>query len=139
MKFLEKLHSSKKTCLIYDRDTLVFESVKRGVQPLIDFISFNDDIDKEYILVDKIIGRGAVILAKLIGVTEIHTPIISQDALELALEYNMYCEYQSLVPFIKNRGNTGRCPIESCVLGISDPNEGYIRIQNTLEQFKKAT
>ena len=89
MKFLEKLHSSNKTCLIYDRDTLVFESVKRGVQPLIDFISFNDDIDKEYILVDKIIGRGAVILAKLIGVTEIHTPIISQDALELALEYNI--------------------------------------------------
>ena len=139
MTYLSKLHILNKTCLIFDKKNIVFESSKRGVQPLIDFLTEDNNIKKEYILIDKIIGRGAVILAKLIGVIEIHTPIISQDALQLSMEYGMKCEYQTVVPYILNREKSGRCPIESCVLDITDPRDGFIRIQKTLENLKKAT
>lgn len=138
MTYLNELSLLQKTCLIFNKKTIVFESSKKGVQPLIDFLIQDDKAEKELILVDKIIGRGAVILAKLIGVVEIHTPVISQDALQLAMEYNITCEYLTLVPFIINRDKTGRCPIESCVLDITDPAEGFKRIQNTLENLKKA-
>lgn len=137
MKYLNKLQELNKTCLIFKDESIIFESTKRGVQPLLDFLDTTPNREKNFVLVDKVIGRGAVILAKLIGVTEIHTPVISDDALQLALKYNFKCNYKTLVPFIENRNNTGRCPIESCVLNITDPQEGFIRIKETLEILKK--
>jgi len=139
MNYLSTLTDRNKTCIIYNKDTIIFESTKRGVQPLIDFHENNLTSAAHLILVDRIIGKGAVIIASLIGIKEIYTPIISKDALDLSRTYNIHCEYSKLVDYIKNREQTGRCPIESCVLEISDPKKGFERIQETLFALKKAT
>ena len=139
MNYLNALYQTDNTCMIYDNDILLFESNKKGVAPLLEYLDNKREVSYYLILVDKVIGRGAVILAQLIGIKEIYTPVISKDALELANEYHIHCEYSSEVPLIINRNKTGRCPIENSVLGITDPVEGYELIKSTLQKLKKAT
>ena len=139
MKYLDILNDRNKTCIIFYGKDIVFESEKRGVQPLIDFLSKHKKQKRHYVLADKIIGKGAVILAKLICITEIHTPIISMDAQNLCIQYGIKVFSVSQVDYIKNRTNTGRCPIESCVLDIDEPFIGYEAIIKTLDNLKKAT
>lgn len=125
----------KYTCVIMKEDEIIFTSNEKGVKPLLDFYR-QYGIVENLCVVDKIMGRGAILLAKLIGAEKIITPIISIDALSLAKEYGMKVEYEKVVDYIVNRDNTGRCPIESSVLGISDVNQGYEIILKTLQKLK---
>ena len=104
---------------------------------MLDFYHQTKELKSGYIIVDRIMGRSAVILAKLIQATTIITPVISEPALELAKEYKMNITYNEVVEYIINRDKTGRCPIESSVIDISDPLIGYKTIINTLKNLKK--
>jgi len=123
------------TCVILENNQVIFSSDEKGVKPLLDFYH-QSGVKQKLCVVDKIMGRGAVLLAKLIGAESIVTPIISKDALALANEYGLKVEYQKLVDYIVNRDNTGRCPIETSVLGISDIQKGYEIILQTLQKLK---
>jgi hypothetical protein len=138
MGYSKLLESSPKlTCIILENDKIIFTSTKRGVQPIIDF--YNEAKSYSNItIVDRIIGKGAMMLALLVNAQLIYTPVISQDALELANHHGLKCNYSEVVPFIKNRNQTGRCPIESSVLEIHDIQKGYQIILETLENLRKA-
>ncbi|MDD3123153.1 MAG: DUF1893 domain-containing protein [Candidatus Izemoplasmatales bacterium] len=121
------------TCVIIKNEKVEFSSSESGVKPLLDYYRLNGISQIPLIVVDKIMGRGAVLLAKMINAIEIVTPIISKDALELAKHYKMKVYYDEVVEFIVNRNRTGRCPIEASVLGITDVMDGYNKITETLQ------
>jgi hypothetical protein len=121
------------TCVIINNQKITFSSNESGVKPLLDYYQLNGISKSPLIVIDKIMGRGAVLLAKMINASEIVTPIISKDALELARYYHMKVSYEEVVEYIINRSKTGRCPIESSVLGITDTNVGYTRIIAALQ------
>lgn len=124
------------TCVIFDEtNSLLFQSTEKGVKPLLDFFR-EHGIKSKLTVYDKIMGRGAVLLAKLIGAETIDTPLISEDALSLAREYGMKIIYDEVVPYIVNRDNTGRCPIETSVIGISDVQIGLQAILGALNKLK---
>ena len=79
----------------------------------------------------------AIILARLINASVIYTPIISSDALQLALYYQMSVHYIEEVDYIVNRNKDGRCPIEASVLDTTDPDKGYQLIIEALNTLKK--
>lgn len=123
------------TCLVFDGENLLFQSTKKGVAPLLD--CYNEHGTLENLTVyDRIVGRGAALLAVLIGATSIHTPWISEAALSFCKTHNVTVDYDTLVDEIHNRDNTGRCPIETSVLGVEDVNEGYHIIIDTLQKLK---
>lgn len=123
------------TCVIYrtDEETPIFTSKDKGVKPLLDYYRLYGPSDTPLIVIDRIVGRGAVILAKLIGAVRITTPIMSEAAYELAKDYGIKTEVTKIVPYIINRAGDGRCPIETAVLGIDDVNEGYKAISETID------
>lgn len=125
------------TCVIYDKEKIVFTSTKKGVAPMIDFYNQDDFVKKNYKVIDRIMGKGAVLLAILIGAIEIETPFISKPALKLAKKYDLKVTYTVLVDKINNRTDTGQCPIESSVLNIDNIEVGYETILNTLIELKK--
>jgi len=125
------------SCIILHDSKIIFVSNESGVKPLLDFYHSNKSFYEDLTVVDRIMGRGAIILAKLIHANQIITPIISEDALELAGKYQMNVEYTQIVPYIINRTQTGRCPIETSVLGISDELQGYTIIIETLKSLAK--
>ncbi len=125
------------TCFILKGEEIIFESKERGVKPILDYYHMFGKSEDTLIIVDKIMGRGAIILAKLINANTIQTPIISKDALLLANYYNMNCTYDTVVDYIVNREKNGRCPIESSVLNETDEIQGYKKIINALRELEK--
>ena len=125
------------TCAIIHNFEVVFTSNESGVKPLLDYYQLFGISQSPLTIVDKIMGRGAVLLAKMINASEIITPIISKDALELAKYYHMKVSYDELVEYIMNRTKTGRCPIETSVLGVTDILEGYTKITVNLQRLSQ--
>jgi len=123
--------------LLSEEGVIEFFSDEKGVKPLLDYYHQYGVSKKPLTLVDKVMGRGAILLAQLINVHTIYTPLVSEDALSLANEYKINISYQTLVPYIINNTKTGRCPIESSVIGISDTMIGYQTIMETLKKLSK--
>lgn len=124
-------------CVVLRNNDVVFSSDERGVKPLLDYYNLYGVSFAPLTVIDKVVGRGAVLLAKRIGAEKIMTPTMSEDALSLAKYYEMDTEVLEVVPYIVNRQGDGRCPIESSVLGITDVEEGVERILAALASLRK--
>ena len=123
------------TCLIYEAETLVYTSSYKGVRPLLEYLKSFGPSPKPLTVVDRIMGRGAVMLAISINASWLKTPIISQPALDLAHGHGLKVEAEKIVPYIINREGNGPCPIETSVLDINDIEEGLLRIKETIAEL----
>lgn len=135
----ELLEYHKCTCIILKNDKIIYKSAYNGVRPLLLFLSENIPLDKndKLILIDKVIGRAAMLLAAKCGIDEIFTPVMSLEALEVAKFYNIVCTAGNTVPYIINRDKTGKCPIESSVSQTIDLEEALTNIKRTVAELAK--
>lgn len=135
-KYLKLLETEpKQNLFVLENEKIIFYSDKTGVRPLLDFYLLHAKTKKDLIVVDKIMGKGATLLAILVGANKIVTYTISQDALDLAKIHNVEAFYETKVPYILNRDKTGRCPIESALLETDDIDKGYKLILETLKKL----
>lgn len=132
----ELLKSSESTCVCCsDEDTLI--SKKRGVAPLIEWLDEGKNL-KEYSAADKVVGNGAAFLYILLEVKELHANVISKSALETLNRYQIAITYDILTEAIRNRENTGFCPIETAVSGITSPDKALTAIRSRLSKMQKS-
>ena len=135
-KAKELLENSDYTCVICsDEETLT--SHKRGVAPLLEWIDEGKSLNG-YSAADKVVGNGAAFLYVLLDVKELYADVISKSALDTLTKYGIHVTYGVLTEAIRNRDNTGFCPIETAVSGISSPEMALIAIRNRLKEMKKA-
>ncbi len=120
-KAKELLEKEKATCVFVKGDTEMF-SQKRGVDPLLERISQNQSLEG-YVAADKVVGKAAAFLYVLLKVDELYVKVISKPALEVLNRFSIPVEYDILSDAIRNRTNTGFCPMESAVLNIEDPQK----------------
>lgn len=131
-KAKELLYAENYTCVFTDGSEL-YTSTRRGVSPLL----YRYDSGTDYTgwsAADKVIGRGAAFMYILLGIKDIYVKVISRPSLELLKSHGIEVEYDSMVPAIKNRNNTGFCPIESCVKDVADSD-----LPAALERIRKRT
>lgn len=132
----ELLKSSESTCVCCsDEDTLI--SKKRGVAPLIEWLDEGKNL-KEYSAADKVVGNGAAFLYILLEVKELYANVISKSALETLNRYQIAITYDILTEAIRNRENTGFCPIETAVSGITSPDKALTAIRSRLSKMQKS-
>jgi hypothetical protein len=126
----------EETCIIMCKDQIVFTSKEKGVKPMMDYYEEHGRSDEHLLVIDRIMGKGAVILADLIGANQIITPKISEVAVDYAhkVEIEVFCE--KIVPYIINRTGDGRCPIESAVIDVDETKQGYQMILQTLASLR---
>ena len=132
-KAKQMLYAEGYTCVFMGEDKL-YTSTKRGVAPLL----ARYDSGADYTgcsAADKVIGRGAAFLYVLLGIKDIYVKVISQPSLELLESHGIAVEYDQLVPAIRNRDNTGFCPIESAVQGIDNTADALVRIRERTAQL----
>lgn len=132
---LDLLTARNKTCILINQETIVYESDAFGVKPLRELRRMNyKKLDGDYlILIDRVIGKGALMLAELIGVDAIFTPLTSQTALDYNKQLDIPLYYEDLVPYIENRDRSGMCPIEQSVKNTNDPDIGEQNIEAAIE------
>lgn len=132
-KAKELMYSGGYTCVFTDGEA-IYTSTRRGVAPLLQRLDSGVDYSA-FSAADKVIGRGAAFLYILLGIKEIYVKVISQPSLELLEENGTNVVYDELVPAIRNRDNTGFCPIESAVKGIDDIDRALVRIRQKAAQL----
>ncbi len=110
-------------------------SVERGVRPLIDLIDAGESLSG-FCAADKVVGKAAAFMYVLLRVERLYANVISIPALEVLEKNGITAEYGILTEAIRNRTNTGFCPMETAVMEISEPHEALKAIREKLLQMK---
>ncbi len=115
-----------------ENDTLC--SRERGVKPLLDMLDGGARLE-EYAVADRVVGRAAAFLYYLLGARYVHAGVISTPAKDVFASFGIQCDFDTEVPAIRNRTDTGLCPMESAVWNICDPREAEKAIRETLKKL----
>ncbi len=109
----------------------------RGVSDLYRLLQEQPALLRGASAADKVVGKGAAALMVLGGVRELHADVISESALALLEDHGVYVIYGSRVAEIRNRSNTGLCPVETACADCRTAEECLPRIRDFLS--KQAT
>lgn len=122
------------TCVICS-DSDIKTSKQRGVAPLLEWLDRPGNLSG-YSAADKVVGKGAAYLYILLGVSEVYADVISLPAYETLKRYNIPVTYKTMTEAVRNRDNTGFCPIETAVNEIDTPDKALTAIRKKLEEMK---
>ncbi len=110
-----RLHEQPENTLVLSpREGAVRVLRGRGVADLFRLLHEEPACLRGAAVADKVVGRGAAALMALGGVRELHADIISEAALPLLRHHGISVIHSRCVPEIRNRNNSGLCPIEAC-------------------------
>ena len=137
---LNLLEEKDAACLIYSGDKLLHISGSIGVKPLLEFMEKYPEgsEEKNIILIDKVIGKAALLLAVHLGIRVIYTPVASKAAVEAAKLHQVELHAESVVPYIINREKNGVCPLEQSVMETNDPVEALVNIRAAIKILMSA-
>lgn len=125
MKDLEKAKSllveEDLTLAVVKDGEIIFKSKDKGIKPMFLLATELKEKAKGAALADRVIGKGAAILAGYIGIKEIYTDLISQGGIERLEYYKIPYSMENSCEYIKNRDKTGYCPIEKISMDTEDP------------------
>lgn len=110
-------------------------SMERGVKPLIKLVDNNIKLNG-YSAADKVVGKAAAFLYVWLEVDEIYSKVISRPALSVLEKNNIMVHYDVLTDVIRNRDNTGFCPMETAVMYTEDVESALILIRRKLNELK---
>ena len=112
-----------------------FTSDGKGVRPLLECIDRYGAALRGAAVADRVTGRAAALLYAGAGVTAVYAAVLSREAEEALKQHGIQIEADTLVPRIVNRTGDGLCPMETSVLGISDPAEARKAIERRLAEL----
>ena len=127
------LDSSAYTCVLI-RESEILTSSKRGVSPLLDWLDSGKSFEG-FSAADKVVGKAAAYLYVLLGIRALYTKVISSQALEVLSAHNVEILFGEKVDRIRNRDNTGFCPMELCVADVDTADGALTAIRNKLAEF----
>lgn len=122
-KAQELLYKGDFTCVLC-KDDIVYVSKKKGISPMLDFITNGIDLSG-FSVADKIVGKAAAMLFVKAGVREVFGEVVSKEGLSFLQSENIPCSYKILTENIINRKGDGICPMENEVKNISDTDIAY--------------
>jgi hypothetical protein len=133
-KAITYLEKENCTCVLCKGDSL-YHSRHRGVRPLLDFLDSGIDFSG-FSAADKVVGKATAYLYCLLGVSTVHAGVLSDAAAEVFTKANIPFSCDTKVPAIRNRTNTGLCPMETATKDIDDPHWALAAIRETLKKLQ---
>lgn len=121
------------TCVMLDGESF-FLSSDRGVKPLLDWLESRSDFSS-YVAADKVVGKAAAFLYVILGVKAVYAIVLSRSAKEVFENHGIEIRYDTLVDAVRNRTDTGFCPMEQAVMNISSPVEAKNAVINKLREL----
>ena len=132
------LREGELTCAVAHAGKVIFTSQARGVKPLVDFYHTHGSAYAGAALADKVIGRAAALIITLCGVGEVYSDVMSTSALAELRSAGITARCGREVEAIRNRDNTGLCPMEALSQGVQSPREMLARAEEFLRSLPKA-
>lgn len=128
------LDEKSATC-VFVKGKESFYRTERGVAPLLKLLEENKNL-VGFSAADKVIGKAAAFLYVLLNVESLYAKVISKHALEVLNIHNIPIKYDEVVDAIRNRDNTGFCPMETAVLKVSEPKEAHKLVVKRLKELR---
>lgn len=122
------------TCVLCKGDS-VYTSQERGVKPLLSWLDQKLPLSG-YSGADKVIGQATAYLYVQLGIAEIYTPVVSESAYQVLQKNGISIIADQVVPEIRNRMNTGGCPMEAAVRDCQTPEEAVSAIRNKIRELR---
>ncbi|TJX13447.1 DUF1893 domain-containing protein [Tissierella creatinini] len=122
--------------VIVKNGEVLYKSKGRGIKPLYTAYTNMKSSLKGASVADKVIGKAAAILCVNAEIQGLYTNLISEKAIEVLDQTDIKFTYNLKVPFIKNRDNTGLCPVENLSLNVEGIDELLIGIDEFLKSIK---
>ena len=110
-------------------------SYKSGIKPILLPLRRKTLFFKDSILVDKAIGKAVAMLLIRSQVKEVHTLLMSKEAVKLFEKYHIKYSYDKLCDYIMNNNGDDLCPMEKTVLDVDDLDEAYHLLDNKLNSL----
>ena len=124
------------TCVLCCADE-VYTDDRRGVRPLLDLLE-KDRNWQRFCAADKVVGKAAAFLYRLMGIRALYAQVVSEPAAKVLADGGIDLSYGTLVPAIRNRTDTGFCPMETAVWKLDDPEEALAVLKVTLQNMQNA-
>ena len=129
-KARELLNELGCTCVLcLHKETVT--SDRRGVAPLLDLLDSGRDFSGFY-AADKVVGKATAFLYCLLGVRGVYAPVMSIAAVRVLTDHGISVSCDRLVEGIRNRTDTGPCPMEAATGEIEDAAAALVAIRQTL-------
>lgn len=132
-KAKEILSAGSYTCVVCLGET-VFTSQARGVKPLLTWLE-QGCILPGFSAADKVVGRATAFLYCLLGAKAVHAGVMSRSALDVLTACGIEASWDHLADHIRNRENTGMCPMEQATLDCQTPEEALAAVKATLKRL----
>lgn len=134
----QELKEKNFACVVVKNGVIIATSYERGIKPI--FLMM--DADRETIsnasFADKVIGKAAALLLVLGRVKEVYADVISESALSVLYDSDIYVEYAKKTSAILNREGTERCIMEGLVQDTNDPQKALELISEKLARMAKS-
>lgn len=124
------LHSKNASLVVQYKSGEIKEYYQDRILDIKDILSNDENALNGAIVADKVIGKVAASVLAVAGVNQIYADVISNLAIPILEENNIEYSFFKKVEFIKNKDNTGMCPMESKFKDEKDINKIYKTILN---------
>ena len=124
------LHSKNASLVVQYKSGEIKEYYQDRILDIKDILSNDGNALNGAIVADKVIGKVAASVLAVAGVYQIYADVISNLAIPILEENNIEYSFFKKVQFIKNKDNTGMCPMESKFKDEKDINKIYKTILN---------
>lgn len=104
------------------RGSETFTTTARGVAPLLDWLDAQADMTG-CAAADRVVGKAAAMLYVLLGVRAVYAPVMSEAAQRVLQQNGIEAACDTCVGAIRNRADTGLCPMEEAVAAIEEPQQ----------------
>lgn len=112
---------------------VVYKSTDKGIKPMYYVVTSLLKTARGSSIADKVIGKGAAMLCKVLKAREVYTPLISETAIQVLKETNIPFRFNESCPYIMNMKKTGLCPIEKMAMESEDEMAFLERLKDFLE------
>lgn len=131
------LNKEKKAIVIVKDGRVVFSSDGRGIKPIYTALNELKDQLIGSSVADKVIGKAAAMICQQAQIKELSTNLISEGGLKVLDNTPIIYEYDKLVPYIKNRDQSGMCPVETLSLKTDNIDDLLAQISSFLKNINK--
>ena len=87
---------------------------------------------------DRIIGRAAAAICVSGGAKAVYGLVVSDGAMEFLAAHSIPCRARERTPQIRNRDNTGMCPMEAACEGLDEPGAMVAAVREKLSALRSA-
>lgn len=109
-------------------------ATERGVKPLLGWLN-SGEVLAGAAVADRVVGKAAAFLYVLLGVRTVYAPVMSLPAHITLHTAGIEALADEYVPAVRNRTNSGYCPMESTVWDITDPVEAKTALERKLAEL----